>query len=242
MAKIAILTNSEILRCDKASVLKAVYDSAASHMQPDGKHGAIVVRNNKSSRTGKSATFQPMVKGIVQLIGQYLKPKAFITELVYTEEGVATDHFEYYIDSDSEHGEVLKHTPLCKSRTQRNAIKVYAILKTLDGGQYITVMDREDVMAAKKASRTKYIWEGDFWKEMWIKTVIHRLYKRLPVKQEELAVAMAAIEENSDFSPETKPLAEPPPKRNSAKVNDLVDKEKAIEVESKRIDPMGELL
>jgi recombination protein RecT len=62
------------------------------------------------------------------------------------------------------------------------AIGVYALAKTKDGGLYVEVMDKAQVMAVKAASRAKTgPWTGPFENEMWRKTAIRRLSKRLPM-------------------------------------------------------------
>jgi recombination protein RecT len=60
-------------------------------------------------------------------------------------------------------------------------IGVYAMAKTKDGDIYFEVLTRNEIAKIKSASPSKNgPWAGDFYLEMWRKSAIKRLSKRLP--------------------------------------------------------------
>jgi phage RecT family recombinase len=61
---IAIQRNPELLDCDRASLWNSAMQAATDGLLPDGREGAIIVRKNNKSPTGKSANWQPMIGGI----------------------------------------------------------------------------------------------------------------------------------------------------------------------------------
>lgn len=54
----------------------------------------------------------------------------------------------------------------------------------------VVYMATDEVMLHKKAARNKNVWEGDFWRSMWLKTFVHELYKWVPKSPEFLAASM----------------------------------------------------
>jgi recombination protein RecT len=95
------------------------------------------------------------------------------------------DRFRFWIDGEGEH---IDHEPLMFG-DRGEVIGVYALAKTKDGGLYVEVMDKAQVMAVKGASRAKTgPWTGPFEHEMWRKTAIRRLSKRLPMNTDLEAV------------------------------------------------------
>jgi recombination protein RecT len=62
-------------------------------------------------------------------------------------------------------------------------IGVYALAKTKDGSIYVEVMTEKQVMDVKNISRSKDFgpWSGPFEEEMYKKTALRRLSKRLPM-------------------------------------------------------------
>jgi recombinational DNA repair protein RecT len=59
----------------------------------------------------------------------------------------------------------------------------YAVYK--DGGHSrIIAMSHDEIMLHRDAAKTRKIWDGDFWKSMWLKTIIHELYKWVPKSAE----------------------------------------------------------
>ena len=184
---VAIMTTPDLNKCDNASILQAIYECAVLQLLPDGKRAALVVRRSKTSSTGHSVSAQPMVRGIVELLHRSGEVKSLVVELVYEGDG-----FVYEIDSESEHGVVLKHAldTTGKPRTWATLTKAYAILKTLKGASHIAVMEKREIEAAKKMSKTigQYVWTGPFWAETVKKTVLHRLPKHTPVSYTHLTL------------------------------------------------------
>ncbi len=80
-----------------------------------------------------------------------------------------------------ETGEHLKHRPDLTS-DRGPATLVYAFAKTKDGGTYIEVMNEEEIEKVKNVSKSKDSGPWKTWpEEMWRKTVLRRLSKKLPM-------------------------------------------------------------
>lgn len=57
----------------------------------------------------------------------------------------------------------------------------------------VVYMAADEIMLHKKAARNKNVWEGDFWRSMWLKTFVHELYKWVPKSPEFLAASMRVL-------------------------------------------------
>lgn len=44
----------------------------------------------------------------------------------------------------------------------------------------IVYMARDEIMKHRAVAKTKKIWDGEFWRSMWLKTLVHELYKWVP--------------------------------------------------------------
>jgi recombination protein RecT len=152
-----------------ASCMKAAQDG----LLPDGREAALVM-------FGKDVAYMPMVGGILKKVRNSGELASITSQMVYK-----NDRFRFWIDGDGEH---IDHEPLMFGE-RGDAIGVYALAKTKDGAIYIEVMDKAQVMAVKGASRAKSgPWTGSFEHEMWRKTAIRRLAKRLPMSTDLEAV------------------------------------------------------
>lgn len=140
--------------------------SAQSGLLPDGSESAIV-------KFGDSAAFMPMIKGILKQIRNSGELKSIMSQVIYK-----ADKFRYWVDTTGEH---LEHEPNWFGE-RGEKVGVYAIGTTKDGGVYIEVMSKAQVGAVRQVSRSKDgPWEGPFEDEMWRKTVLKRLAKRMPM-------------------------------------------------------------
>lgn len=163
----AVQTTPSLLTADRQSLLSACMKAAQAGLLPDGRESALAPFN-------RTVTFMPMVAGILKLMRNSGELLSLSVQVVYE-----NDVFEYWVDETGEH---LRHEPaLTGSRGEKRL--VYAIGRTKDGGIYIEVLTNEQVLAIRSVSRSGASgpWNGPFEDEMWKKSAIRRLSKRMPM-------------------------------------------------------------
>lgn len=162
----ALQTNPSLLNCDRRSLFGSCVKAAQDGLLPDGREGALVPYGNE-------VQWIPMVGGILKKVRNSGDLASIASQLIYS-----NDAFRYWVDDEGEH---LTHDPeLFEDRGR--LIGTYALAKTKDGHTYIEVMTSDQVQAVKNCSKAKNgPWAGSFELEMWRKTVIRRLSKRLPM-------------------------------------------------------------
>lgn len=213
----AVSGNPALLNADRNSLFAACMVSAQQGLLPDGREAALVMFKDK-------VTFMPMIAGILKKIRNSGELSTITAEIVYK-----NDEFKYWIDSDGQH---LEHKPMMFGE-RGDAIGTYALAKTKDGAVYIEVMTAEQVAAVRKSSRsaTSGPWAGEFSLEMWKKSVIRRLAKRLP-SSTDLDMTLSADEELFKTKPidvapeETQMTAEvKPAAKKTSRLKTLIDVE-----------------
>jgi len=170
----ALQNSPDLLDCDRQSLFSSAMKCAADGLLPDGREAAFVKYNSKQ---GPKAQYMPMIGGLFKKLRNSSEIASITSQIIYEK-----DKFRYWVDSEGEH---LEHEPqLFGDRGRR--IGVYAIAKMKDGGVEIEPMTESDVMAVRQISRSKDSgpWSGPFETEMWRKTAIRRLSKRLPMSTE----------------------------------------------------------
>lgn len=175
-AKIAISDNQDLSNADATSVIKSLSKCAADGLVPDGKEAALVVFNKKVKVNGqdqwrKHAQYMPMVDGVLKrarLSGEVLNVSA---KAVYE-----SDQFDYWVDETGEH---FKHRPLFFE--QVNLKLVYAFARLKSGELVFEAMSKTEVDKVRAASKTGTSgpW-ADWYERMALKSVLHRLTRRLP--------------------------------------------------------------
>ena len=170
----------DLVMADRRTLYAACMKSAQDGLLPDGREAALVMFKD-------AVSYMPMVGGILKKVRNSGELATITSQMVYK-----NDRFRFWIDGDGEH---IDHEPLMFG-DRGEAIGVYALAKTKDGALYVEVMDKAQVMAVKGASRAKGgPWAGAFEHEMWRKTAIRRLSKRLPMSTDLEAV----IRRDDDF-------------------------------------------
>lgn len=166
VAVTAVQNSPYLLECDRHSLYGSCMRAAQSGLLPDGKESAIV-------KFKGHAVFMPMIEGILKQVRNSGELQSIMSQIIFK-----NDKFRYWVDSDGEH---IEHEPNWFSdRGER--VGVYALAKTKDGGIYIEVMSAKQVEAVRNVSPSKDSgpWSGPFADEMWRKTSLRRLSKRLP--------------------------------------------------------------
>lgn len=167
----AVSSNPSLIEANRKSLFEASMKSAQDGLLPDGREAAIVTFRGKGGET--IATYMPMIAGILKKIRNSGELSTITSHIIY-----ANDDFKFFID---EHGEHIEHTPHMLG-DRGKPLGVYALARTKDGGVYVEVMSASQVEDVKSVSRGKNgPWSGPFETEMWRKTAIRRLSKRLPM-------------------------------------------------------------
>lgn len=172
----AVQADPDLMEADRKTLLQSAMQAAQDGLLPDKREGAFVIYNTKIKVDGKEAwikavQWMPMIRGIIKKAREGGEIATLSARVVYE-----NDEFEYVLGDD----ERIEHKPTMGSRG--NLVACYAIAKMKDGEVEREVMTSEDVAAVRSASRSKGgPWSGPFESEMWRKTVIRRLLKRLPM-------------------------------------------------------------
>ena len=161
----AVNSTPALQSADRRSLFEAAMKCAADGLVPDGRDAAFVIY-------GAKVVYMPMVWGIVKKVRNSGELAEITSHVVH-----ANDDFVYEF-GDSEG---IGHKPKFSDRGA--PIGAYAIAKTKDGAIYREYMTAEEINAVKEISKAKNSgpWAGPFYLEMWRKTVIRRLAKRLPM-------------------------------------------------------------
>ncbi len=163
----AINNNQNLANANRISLYAACMQAAQDGLLPDGKESALVMFKDR-------VAYMPMVSGILKKVRNSGELLSITSQIIFK-----NDDFKFYVDENGEH---LHHTPNLFSE-RGDVIGAYAIAKTKDGGIYIEVMSMEQLESVRKVSRSADSgpWAGAFKSEMYRKTVIRRLAKRLPL-------------------------------------------------------------
>ena len=180
----ALQNTPDLVQANRQSLYSAAMRCAQDGLLPDGREAALVM-------FGSDATYMPMVAGILKKVRNSGELASITSQIVHK-----NDTFRFWIDGS---GENLNHEPLMFG-DRGPAIGVYALAKTKDGAIYIEVMDQAQVLAVKGMAKTKKVWEGAFAHEMWRKSAIRRLSKRLPMSTD-LEQVITRDDEMYDLDP-----------------------------------------
>lgn len=208
-AKIAISDNQDLNNADATSVIKSLSKCAADGLVPDGKEAALVVFNKKVKINGrdewqKHAQYMPMVDGVLKrarLSGEVLNVSA---KAVFE-----NDQFDYWVDESGEH---FKHRPLFSDQGSLKLVYAFARLKS--GELVFEPMSKAEVDKVRAASKTgEYGPWKDWYERMALKSVLHRLTRRLPnasemVEMLEMGNQMNFQNNEKDVSPLQKAIAD----------------------------------
>lgn len=207
-AIIAVQDNPALLLADQQSLFKSIRRAAASGLVPDGREGALVTFKTKDKDTNRfvdKVQFMPMVFGLIKMARRSGTVADIRAHIVYQNEFDA-GQFTYVIGDN----ESLMHQPILFG--DRGApIAAYAIAKLTDGTVVREFMSSDDIDVVRRAGSSQKIYrKGEapvtsseplgIWKdwasEMWKKTVIRRMTKRLDLSSEDIR----HIQEDDDFA------------------------------------------
>lgn len=176
----AVQNNPELMECDRRSVFNAAIRAAQDGLLPDGREGAMVVRLDRKSQTGKSANWQPMIAGVRKKARNSGEIATWDAHVVHK-----NDHFQFQLGDNPQ----VNHSyDLMVDRGE--IVGAYSVAVLKDGSKSFEVMsisdihkirDRSDGWKAFKANKIKSTpWSTDEG-EMCRKTVARRHAKVLPM-------------------------------------------------------------
>jgi recombination protein RecT len=217
-------SNPKLVSADRNSFFSACMKAASDGLLPDGKEAALVPFFMKGGAV--AINYIPMLSGILKKVRNSGQLASIDARLVHT-----NDKFSYYIDETGVH---FQHEPADPFGDAGEVRGVYAIAVLKDGSSYFEPLSAKDIQAIKNASKSKDAgpWSGEFEYEMWKKSAIRRLAKRLPMstdveqvlendndnyelKTEQIQIAAPQIAPEIKSLPESKPQDKTKPSKLS---------------------------
>jgi recombination protein RecT len=230
-AIIAVQDQPALLLADQQSLFKSIRRAAASALVPDGREGALVLFKTKDKDTGRyvdKVQFMPMVFGLIKMARRSGTVSDIRAHIVYNAE-VEQGRFTYVIGDN----ESLTHEPILFG-DRGEPVAAYAIAKLTDGTIVREFMSAEDIDVVRRAGSSQRLYEKGqapkvsdqpigIWKdwasEMWKKTVIRRMTKRLDLSAEDIR----QIQEDDDFAG----IKDVTPRSSAPSMNPLLEKKLA---------------
>ena len=192
IAYTAISRSPMLARCTPMSLLNAVIEASMLGLEvnsPLGQASMVTFYNGKTKQM--EAQLIPEYKGKIELAYRSGLVKSFQAHPVYKEDNF---HYSYGLTPD------LVHVP-SKKADRGGLIAAYAVVNYLNGGVDFEVIEEAEAMQAKSKSAsakqdeknktTLSVWNSDDEASMWVKTAVHRLFKRVPKSPEYQALARA---------------------------------------------------
>ncbi|MGB1214944.1 MAG: Rmf/CrpP family protein [Pikeienuella sp.] len=206
-AIVAVQDNPKILGCEKGSVFKSIRTLAAAGLVPDGREAALVPFKAKQDGAWiEKCQAMPMVFGLVKMVRRSGQVRDIRAHIVYQGE-VDQGLFEYVVGDE----ESLTHKPILFGE-RGAAVAAYAIAILTDGNIVREFMSADDIDTVRRSSSAQKIYAKGkkpepsdepigIWKdwgpEMWKKSVIRRLCKRLDMSSEDMRRVM--VEQDNDM-------------------------------------------
>jgi recombination protein RecT len=170
----AIRQNPDLSLCNEKSVFQALLLCARDGLLPDGRESAIVIYNSKS---GKNAQYQVMIDGVLKKVRQ----SGLITN-VAGKAVFENDTFDYFMDENGEH---ITYKPTFENPGKFRLAFAFAKYKT--GELVVEVMSKTEIDKVRASSKTgngaMSPWTT-WYDRMAVKSVLHRLARRLPNSSE----------------------------------------------------------
>ena len=188
----AVQKDPKLLQTDQRTLLLECQKAAADGLKPDGREGVLVRRWNKDLGC-EAATWQPMVAGLMKLARNSGEIVSINAHIVYKGEKFSV------ILGDEERIEHERDMALVDTAPP---IAVYAVVKLKSGELVREVLTAGQVEKIRDVNKywAKGPWGGPFKEEMWKKSAIRRVYKRLPssTDRETEARLQSAVERVDD--------------------------------------------
>jgi recombination protein RecT len=214
VAILAIQQTPALLECTKPSLYKAVSTCARWGLIPDGQEAAIV-------KFGNEAVAMDMIEGVLKLFRNSGECGCVDAKVVFEK-----DAYQSWIDEKGPHFKHVAH----REKDKGVPILTYAYAITKDGHIYFEEVTEDEMQSIKKVARTKMVWDGDFKYEMYRKSALRRLSKRLP-KSTDIEMAMDRHDESFDLDKgDDRPAAEE--QTTSSRLSNVLDVKATVKTES----------
>lgn len=176
----ALMLNPGLRECTQESLYNAFLSCAKDGLVPDNREAAIVSYKVKGTPT---AQYQVMVDGLLKKVRQSGVIASIAARAVFE-----NDQFDYYFDEDGEH---IKYRP-CLNGDHGEFKLAFAYAKFKTNNEFIVeVMPKSEIDRVRAASKTGQ-WDSSPWTNwydrMAVKSVLHRLGRRLPNSTEILEI------------------------------------------------------
>lgn len=188
-AATAMAQNPELANAEPKSVIQSLIRSATHGLIPDNREAALVTFREKGGAI--KAQYIPMVDGVLKRARQSGQIAVIAAKAVFT-----GDAFDYWMDEQGEH---INYRPTFTGRGEFQL--AFAFAKLHSGELIVEVMPKEDierVRAASKTGNSEYGPWAKWYDRMAVKSVLHRLARRLPSASE--LVSMLESGDEFDFS------------------------------------------
>ena len=188
----AVQEDPDLLKADRTSLFLACQRAAQDGLIPDKREGALVVFSVKSGdQWVKAVQWQPMIGGLRKRLakcGFDLR-----AEVVYE-----NDFFNQELGDDP----TITHTRPALGESRGEIIGAYAIATHLQTGEkWREVMDIAALNEVRAVAKSANIWNK--WPvEMYRKTVARKLYKYLPIVEEDERLSGLIQRDNENFDME----------------------------------------
>ena len=188
----AISRSPQLARCTPLSLLNAVIEASMLGLEvntPLGQASMVPFWNGKNQQTEAQLIVE--YKGKIELAYRSGMVKSFQAHPAFEKDKF---NYEYGLNPD------LKHVP-SKEKDRGKLIAAYAVVNYLNGGVDFEVIEEAEAMQAKaksasakqddKNKTTLSVWNSEDEPAMWVKTAVHRLFKRIPKSPEYRELARA---------------------------------------------------
>jgi recombination protein RecT len=171
----AVAAEPDLLLCDRRSLFLACMRAAQDGLLPDKREAVLNVYNTKVARNpdrwAKVVQYLPMVRGLVKKMKAIPGVRSVDAAAVY-----AGEPFKYQRGDEPR----IEHEPRGDGKFE-DIVAAYCVVTYTDGSKEREVMFRRDIDKARAASKTADSGPWVTWfDQMAIKSVIHRIYKRMP--------------------------------------------------------------
>lgn len=205
-AATAMAQTPELADAEPKSVIQSLIRCATHGLIPDNREAALVTFREKGGVI--KAQYIPMVDGVLKRARQSGQIAVIAAKAVFD-----GDAFDYWIDEQGEH---ISYRP---TRTGRGEFSLaFAFAKLHSGELIVEVMPKEDIERVRAASKTGNSEFGPWVKwydRMAVKSVLHRLARRLPSASE--LVSMLESGDEFEFN-----RSQHKPQQSQSRVLDMV--------------------
>lgn len=233
----AVAENPALLKANRGSLWTACKQAARAGLMPDGREGAMVtfktnVGTRDSPRWVEKVQFMPMIEGIVAQVLKSPEVLGFIIKAKYENEP-----FKAFTDQN---GDRFEHSPIFDDSRGELSF-VYAFATLASGFCILDAMPKSEVEAIKSKSRAKNSgpWADKYgYVRMAMKSVGHRLAKRLPITD----AAAAAINAENSMYHDGKPQEVEDSTTDTSSIPDDPDGPNGVAAEPEPIEAVAEVV